>query len=100
MRVEHQKPVPGFVSAKVRMNTSLDSRRRLVHDADVMGRQQTGEDKFNEQDAEPPKEILAPSSPSAETATAARVLPALRRRAQNRCPLERYSFTGTQDTSI
>ena len=59
VRVEHQKPVPGFVSAKVGTNTSLDSRGRLVHDADVMARQRTGEDKFNEQDAEPPEEIPA-----------------------------------------
>ena len=65
-----------------------------------MARQRTGEDKFNEQDAEPPEEIPAPSLPSAETAAAARVSPALRRGAQNRHPPEHYDFTGAQDTSI
>ena len=100
VRVEHQKPVPGFVPAKVRTNTSLDSHRQLVHNANVMARQQTREDKFNEQDAEPPEEIPAPSPPSAETAAAACVSPTLQCRAQNRHPLEHYSFTGAQDTSI
>ena len=57
------------------------------------------EDKFNEQDAEPPDEIPAPSPPSAKTAAAARVSPALRRGARNRRPPERYGFTGAQDTS-
>ena len=35
MRVEHQKPSPAFVSAKVGTNTSFDSWGRLVHEVGI-----------------------------------------------------------------
>ena len=66
-----------FCVSQGRNEHFLNSRGQLVHDADIMARQQTGEDKFNEQDAEPPEEIPTPSPPSAETAAVARISPAL-----------------------